>query len=163
MPRRGVFEKVWNLESIPTTPPGSMHSSSAVVSCLYLWRWVRSLLLCLHLSAVCLITHVRYDAEDLHELTVPFPSNLPFPTFSLFTLGLLVLSGFSFATCSSLQVLFSPDPGMSDHLAGVFFLTLCRYLGFYFPSQNSPLSQAREIPACLALAYNSYLPNQDLP
>lgn len=73
--RGGVFEKVWNLENLPTTLPGSMHTSSAVVSCQYIWSWVRSLLHCLHLSAVCSVTHVHFDPKILHELTVPFSNN----------------------------------------------------------------------------------------
>lgn len=97
----------------------------------------------------------------MHGPTVP----VPLSPFSPMPLRVSASSEVSFAACLSLQVLYFPDPGMPDHLAGIYYLIFfpfCRYLGFHLPSHTCPLPQAREIPARLALAYNSYLPNQDL-
>lgn len=154
----GVFKQVWTLESLPNILPSPMHTSGAVVSCLFIWRWVRSFFASTFL--------VRVQSHTLF-LTSYAWANCPCPIKSLFSHApegvcifwsllccLFVSAGFVFSWS------WHAWPFGWDLLFD--FFPFCRYLGFHLPSHTCPLPQAREIPAHLALAYNSHLPNQDL-
>lgn len=73
----GVFKQVWTLESLLNILPSPMHTSGAVVSCLFIWRWVRSLL-CFHFSPACSVTHALSDFLCMSQLSLSHYGNVPF-------------------------------------------------------------------------------------